>query len=902
MKFPHFFIDRPIFAAVLSVIIVLIGGAAYFTLPVAQYPEIVPPTVSVRASYPGASAEVVADTVAAPIEQEINGVDNMLYMSSQETGDGQYNLTVTFKLGTDLNAAQVLVQNRISVAQARLPDEVQRIGLTVRKNSPDLLEVVHFISPDNSLDQDYVSNYVTLQVRDQLSRLDGVGDVRVFGASEYAMRIWLDPERAAARDLTAGEIVNALRNQNVQVAAGSIGAPPFDRRGAAFELNVQTLGRLTQPSQFEDVVIKTDAQGRVTRLGDVARVELGAEDYTSRAYLNDSSAAAVVIFQRPGTNALATSQAVAKTLEGVRKTLPPGLTFKIVYNPTEFVAESISEVERTLFIAVLLVVVVILVFLQSWRAAIIPVVAIPVALIGTMAVLAALGFSLNTLSLFGLVLAIGIVVDDAIVVVENVERNLEAGLSPKAAAHKSMDEVGGALVAIALVLVAVFIPTALISGISGQFYRQFAITIASATAISCFVSLTLSPALAALLLRPKQPDKPASRWMRPFRAFGGGFNRGFDWTGKRYAGLTARVVRLPLLMLILYAGLIGLAGWRLAATPGGFIPAQDQGYYISLVQLPAGASLTRSDAAVKHVAKVLRQAPGVANAIVFTGLDGSTFSFAPNVATIFVTTKPFDKRNTKALSGDAILADLRKRVAQVDEANVLLIPPPPVRGIGTGGGYKLIVEDHAGRGYGALETVSNAVVAAANATPGLTTVFTQFNTKTPRIFADIDREKADMLGVPPEQVFDALQTYLGSSFINEFNILGRTYRVTAQADAPFRESITAIADLKTRSVSGGMVPIGSVANFRNETGPYRVVRYNLYPAAEIQGDKNRGSFVERGAGTRWRRSPSGNCPPAFRPNGRSSPSSRRRRAIPPASPSAWRWCSSSCCWRRSTRA
>jgi hydrophobe/amphiphile efflux-1 (HAE1) family protein len=841
MRFSHFFIDRPVFAAVVSIIIMLIGAFAFPGLPVAQYPEIAPPTINVTATYPGASAEVIADTVATPLEQEINGVENMLYMSSSSTGDGRLNITITFALGTDLDNAQVLVQNRVASAEPRLPEEVRRLGVTTRKNSPDLLMVVHLFSPDGSLDQEYVGNYALLQLRDRLARLDGVGNVNVFGGRDYAMRVWIDPNRAAARDLTAGEIVQALRSQNVQVAAGTVGAAPFSPQGSAFELNVQTLGRLTDPAQFANVVVKSDADGRVTRVSDVARVELAAQDYTLNAYLGQKSgvtnAVALGISQRPGSNALATAEAVLQTVETAKAEFPAGLDYTVVYNPTEYVEESIAKVQETLLEAVVLVVLVVVVFLQSWRAAIIPILAIPVSLIGAFAVMAAFGFSLNNLSLFGLVLAIGIVVDDAIVVVENVERNLREGLSPREAAYKTMDEVGGALIAIALVLVAVFVPTAFIAGISGQFYRQFALTIASATVISCIVSLTLSPALAALIMRPHAAEhRELKRWERPLAAFANGFNRGFDRLSAGYGRVTRRVVRMTLIMLVLYGGLLGLTAWRFAETPAGFIPAQDQGYFITVVQLPAGASLARTDAVVKEAVRVALEDEDVVNAAPFVGLDGATFTNAPNAGTIFLSLRPFEERIADGVDADEVLNRLRAKLGAIDEGNILVIAPPPVQGIGTGGGFKMVIQDQRGAGYPALEQATFGMMMAGNQTEGLTSVFTLFNTGTPRVFADIDREKAQILGVPPERVFETLQVYLGSAFVNDFNFLGRTYRVTAQADAPYRDEISDIANLKTRSNSGAMVPIGAVANLQDASGPYRVVRYNLYPAAELQGD------------------------------------------------------------------
>ena len=843
MRFSRFFIDRPVFAAVISVIITLLGVFAYPTLPIAQYPEIAPPTITVTAVYPGASAEVIADTVATPLEQEINGVEDMLYMSSSSTSDGLLTVTLTFKLGTDLNSAQVLVQNRVATAEARLPEEVRRLGVVTRKASPDLLMVIHLYSPDGSRGPEYISNYATLNIKDRLARLDGVGDVRVFGARDYGMRVWIDPDKAATHNLTAGEIVGVLRAQNVQVPAGAVGQPPFGPTRSDFELNINTQGRLNDPEQFANIILRNDAAGNVVRLRDVARVELGAQDYRVNAYLDrGQKAVALGISQRPGSNALATADATLKTMQEASKDFPPGLKYTVIYNPTEYVAESIKAVRQTLFEAVVLVVLVVVVFLQTWRAAIIPVMAIPVSLVGAFMVMAGFGASLNNLSLFGLVLAIGIVVDDAIVVVENVERRLAEGMSPRQAAYATMDEVGGALIAIALVLVAVFVPTAFISGISGQFYRQFALTIASATVISCLVSLTLSPAMAALVLR-RHPDhsEPAKGWRRPFQVFAERFNSGFARLSDRYGKLSALTVRRGLLMLAVYAVLLVFTVWRFGATPTGFIPAQDQGYFIAVVQLPPGSSLARTDAAVKTVANAALDTKGVIHAAAFAGLDGTTFTNAPNAGTLFLSLTKFQDRGKEGIDDQKVLEDLRHRLNEAAPgANVLVIQPPPVRGIGTGGGWKLIVQDRKGLGYRALEAATVDLMMQGNQQEELTSVFTLFNTSTPRLWAEIDRDKAAMAGVPPERVFETLSIYLGSAFVNDFNYLGRTYRVTAEADAPYRDEASDIARLQTRSLSGAMVPLGSVSTVRDDSGPYRVVRYNLFPAAELQGDTKPG--------------------------------------------------------------
>jgi hydrophobe/amphiphile efflux-1 (HAE1) family protein len=835
MRLSRFFITRPIFAAVIAIVITIIGAIAYLGIPVAQYPDIVPPTVTVTATYPGASAETVAETVAAPIEQEINGVDNMLYQSSQSTGDGTVTITVTFKQGTDLDAAQVLVQNRVAIAVPRLPEEVQRLGIVTRKTSPDFLLIVNLVSPDNSLDRGYISNYALTQIKDRLARLDGVGDVRLFGSRDYAMRVWIDPGRAAALNLTAGEIVQALRAQNVQVAAGSLGQPGSTSTGNAFQLNIETQGRLKDPAEFGRVIIRTDADGRQVRVSDVARVELGAADYASNTYLSNQPTVILATFQRPGSNALASAQAVEREMEAASKTFPKGLEYRVIYNPTEFIAQSIDAVYHTLAEAVLLVVLVILVFLQKWRAAVIPVIAIPVSLIGTMAVLAGFGYSLNNLSLFGLVLAIGIVVDDAIVVVENVERNLARGLSPLEAARTSMDEVSAALVAIVLVLLAVFVPTLFLKGLSGAFYQQFAVTISTATAISLLLSLTLSPAMAALLLRAHGED-PKNRVLRTLRRAGDAFNRGFERFSDRYANLTHRLVTRPKRMMTVYAGLIAATGALFWATPTGFIPAQDQGYFLTVIQLPPGSSLERTDEVMRKVVARILPIPGVKGSVMLAGFDGPSQTLAPNAAAAYVPLESFEKRRELGVTFAGIMAEAQKRTADINEAMLLVVPPPLIQGIGSAGGYRLMLQDRGGHGYQDMGQTAMGLIGKANQTEGLQQIYTFFNTATPRVFADIDRQKADLLGVPPERVFEALNVYLGSAFVNDFNLLGRTYRVTAQADAPFRATEADIANLKTRSSSGAMVPIGSVSTFQDKTGPYRVTRYNMFPAVEIDGD------------------------------------------------------------------
>ncbi|MCC9604509.1 efflux RND transporter permease subunit [Blastopirellula sp. JC732] len=838
MKFPHFFIERPIFASVLSFIIVLVGGITYLTLPVSQYPNVAPPTVQVRASYPGATPQVIADTVATPIEQEMNGVDDMLYMESSSSADGTMLLTVTFKLGTDLDDAQVLVQNRVSVALPRLPEAVRQIGVTTTKQIPDMLLVVHLTSPDSSRDQLYISNFAFLRIRDALMRLDGVGDVRIAGGNEYAMRVWLDIERMIYLDLSPGDVVNAIRGQNVQVAAGVIGQPPTDDTGA-FQLNVTTQGRLESPEEFEQIIVKRGEDGRVTRLGDIARLELGAQDYSRISYLDGKPAIAVIVYQRPGTNAVETTNQIKQTMVDLEKDFPQGVGYEIAYNPTDFVEESIAEVFDTLIITTVLVVLTVFLFLHGWRPTIIPVIAIPISLIGTFAAMQSLGVTLNTLSLFGLVLAIGIVVDDAIVVVENVERLIGEGMEPRAATHKAMDEVGSALIATTLVLIAVFVPTVFIPSISGQFYQQFALTIAISTAFSTFVSLTLSPAMCALLLRPKDAEVKGFFDRAGDFCFGWffrWFNRTFDLSSNLYAWMIGRTIRVSAVVLLGYVGLLVATWYSFGLVPTGFIPPQDQGYLICSIRLPDGAALSRTDVVTKKVAEVGGKIDGVAHSVGIAGLNGSTFTISPNAAVTFLPLEDAKARAARGRDLNAIMADLRKEMAKINEAEIFVIQPPPVRGIGRGGGYKLYIQDQSGAGLDALNQVTNKMLADANAQPGLVQVYSNYRLSVPQVFADVDRTKAEMLGIPVSDVFTALQVYLGSVYVNDFNFLGRTYRVTAQAEPEFRDDASDILQLRTRSDRGASVPLGSVVQLERVTGPDRLVRYNLYPAADINGD------------------------------------------------------------------
>jgi hydrophobe/amphiphile efflux-1 (HAE1) family protein len=863
----RFFIDRPIFAWVISIVITVGGLLSLRVLPISEYPEVVPPTVLVRAVFPGASPETIGETVASPLEEQINGVEDMLYMSSQATTDGVMQLTVTFALGTDVDLAQVQVQNRVNQALPRLPEEVRRQGVTVVKSSPDLTLVVHLTSPNHRYDVLYLRNYALLQIRDVLSRLPDMGNVRILGGGDYAMRIWLDPAKVAARNLTAEEVVQAVQQQNVQVSAGILGGPPLSQQ-VPFQLTINTQGRLLTVEEFGAVVIRTGAQGQLTRLRDVARVELAAQDYGLRSGLDLEPAIPIAVFLLPGGNALRLAERVRTTMAELSQNFPEGIEYQIVYDPTVFVSESIREVVKTLFEAVLLVVIVVVVFLQTWRASIIPLVAVPMSIIGTFAVMLAFGFSINTLTLFGLVLAIGIVVDDAIVVVENVERNIELGLAPRQAAYRAMEEVTGPIIAIALVLCAVFVPVALVPGFTGQFYRQFALTIAFSTVISAFNSLTLSPALAAILLRPRDapPDRPTRIIDRLLGWLFRPFNRGFRAGSERYGRAVGRLATRPAAPLLVYLGLLALTAVVFRVVPPGFLPQQDKAYLVGVAQLPDAASLDRTDSVLVRMAKIALQHPAVAHSVRFAGLSVNGFVNAPNQGIVFFPLKPFEERTTPELQGPAVAQALNARFASIQEGFVAVFPPPPVQGLGSTGGFKMQVQDRAGLGFNQLFQATQALIAQANQQPQLRGVFSSFRMNVPQVWIDIDRERARRQDVPLPDLFSTLGVYLGSAYVNDFNQFGRTYQVIAQADGQFRSHIEDIANLRVRNAAGEMVPLGSLIHTRETFGPDRVLRYNSFPSADINGsiapgvssgqavalmERLAGETLPRGMGFEW---------------------------------------------------
>jgi multidrug efflux pump len=839
MNLPRFFVDRPIFAAVLSIVITIVGGLAYLGLPVAQYPEVIPPTVVVSATYPGANAQTLADTVASPLEQEINGVENMLYLSSSSTGDGRISITVTFKLGTNLDQAQVLVQNRVNAALPRLPEEVRRLGVSALKRSPDLTMAVQFFSPDDSRDTIYLANYVSLQVVNRIARLPGVAEAGLLGGLDFTMRIWMDPQKIAARRLTAGDVVRAIKEQNVQVAAGQLGLPPVPA-GTEFQYTLTAQGRLLTPEDFGDIVIRTGDQGDVIRVRDVARIEIGSKDYSLKSYMDGKNAVSLRVFQLPGSNALTTSDAVYAEMKKIARLFPPGVDYRVNYDPTQFVRESLKSVMITLVEAILLVVLVVVIFLQNWRACIIPLLAVPVSLIGTLAVMKLFGFSLNNLSLFGLVLAIGIVVDDAIVVVENVERYLAKGFSPRDATLKAMKEVTGPIIAVALVLCAVFVPTAFLSGITGQFYRQFALTIAVSTLISAFNSLTLSPALSALLLRGHQGERKPDLLTRMINGVLGWFfrlfNKGFDRLSDGYAGLVRRLVRFSTVALLVYGGLLILTGFTFRAVPVGFLPQQDTGYFLVVVQLPDGASLERTDAVIRRMDQMARETPGIAHTFAITGYSSVLQANQSNLGAAFMIPDTFDKRKDPSLTANALMATLRKKFSAIQEARILVIPPPPLRGLGNAGGFKLQVQDLNNAGLASLEAATKQFTDALTREPGLSSILTGFKSNVPQFFIDIDRQQAKNMGVSLADINETLQIYLGSVYVNDFNLFGRTYQVTAMAEPEFRVSPDDVGRLQTRNNKGQMVPLGAIVKVKKTGGVDRVQRYNLYTASDISGN------------------------------------------------------------------
>ncbi|HEX3999887.1 MAG TPA: multidrug efflux RND transporter permease subunit [Pirellulales bacterium] len=884
--FSRFFIDRPIFASVCSIIVTLGGSIALFTLPIAQYPDITPPTVEVSAIYPGANAQVVADTVAAPIEQQVNGVENMIYMSSQCTNDGMYTLTITFKVGTDLNIAQVLVQNRVSLANPVLPDLVQRRGVLVKKKSPAVLMIINLFSPDGSRNNLDLSNYATIQIRDELARLPGVGDITYLGQRDYSMRLWLDRDKLASRNITASDVINAVQQQNVQVAAGEIGQPPVPN-GQVFQYTMTTLGRLADANQFGAMIIKTGADGRIVRMRDVAKIELGAQGYDQTCTLNGHPSVALSLYQLPGSNALQTAKLVRTKMDELKRRFPHGIDYSIVYDTTPFINESINEVFKTLLDAVVLVALVVLVFLQNWRSAIIPLVAVPVAIVGTFAAMAAIGFSLNNLTLFGLVLAIGIVVDDAIVVVEAVEHHIEHGLAPREATIRAMEQVSGPVIAVGLVLSAVFIPCAFITGITGQFFRQFALTIAVSTVISAFNSLTLSPALAAILLRPREKGVYQALPRIAFLALGGWagwqflapwllklagssdwmemhvgaalagvalgwpltaplnrilgwsfalFNRGFDYSTGIYTRVVGMSLRVSAIVLLLYGGLLWLTYVGFVNTPTGFIPSQDKGYLLVNVQLPDSASVERTEAVMRRVEAIAKNEKGVRDRVAIAGQSILLNANSPNFGALYLMLDDFHDRTDPSLSGDAIAARLEKKVQdEIPGAVVNVFGAPPVDGLGTAGGFKIIVEDRGDSGLPALQHIADNVVEQGNGTRGLQGFFTSFRANTPWLFLGIDRAEAETMGVSMGEVFNTLEVYLASLYVNDFNRFGRTWQVNLQGDSKFRKQLDDIKQLKIRNATGGMVPLNTLLTTHEVDGPVMIVRYNMYPAAAING-------------------------------------------------------------------
>ncbi|CAM2008282.1 efflux RND transporter permease subunit [Acanthopleuribacter pedis] len=837
MNLSKVFIDRPIFAGVLSVFVFLIGLVAMFQLPISEYPEVTPPSIVVNASFPGANPKVIAETVAAPLEEQINGVENMLYMNSQSTSDGRLTLTITFAIGTDPDLAQQQVQNRVSQALPRLPAVTRNLGVTTVKSSPDLTMVVHLTSPDGRYDSLYLRNYAVLNVRDELARITGIGQVQLFGGGDYAMRLWLNPEKIAERGLTAGEVIAAVREQNVQVAAGVIGGAPYDNPGA-HQLPINTQGRLSSPEEFRELIIRTDDQGRITRLADVAEVEMGASDYALRSLLNNRNAAALPIFAAPGANALDISENVRATMAELKTNFPEGLEYEVVYDPTVFVRDSIKSVVRVLFEALILVVLVVMVFLQRWRAAVIPLMAVPVSIVGTFAFMYLFGFSINVLSLFGLILAIGIVVDDAIIVVENVERNIADGLNPRDATIKAMREVTGPVIATTLVLIAVFVPIAFISGLTGQFYRQFALTIAISTVISSFNSLTLSPALSRLLLKPEGQEKD---WLsRTIQFLFGWFFRLFDRFFKRnadrYANSIGGVLRHRGLSMAAYVLLLGGTYFAFQSVPSGFIPVQDKQYLVAFAQLPEGSNLDRTEAVIREMSQIALETEGVADSVAFPGLSINGFTNSSSAGIVFVALEDFESRDRPDLGGLALTGQLQAKFNGIEEAFIAIFPPPPVQGLGTIGGFKLQIEDRTDQGDAALARALHEVIGRAYQTPELAGVFSSYQINVPQLFADLDRTKAKQLGLNINDIFETMQVYLGSLYINDFNKFGRTYRVIAQAEDSYRDQPQDILNLKVRNNRGEMIPLAAVMKVEETFGPEAAARYNGFRAADINGN------------------------------------------------------------------
>jgi multidrug efflux pump len=837
MNISKFFVDRPIFAGVLSVMILVAGAISMFQLPISEYPEVSPPSVVVTASFPGANPKVIAETVARPLEEQLSGVENMLYMFSQATSDGQMKLTATFKIGSDVDLAQQMVQNRVSQALPRLPDVTQQLGVTVVKSSPDLTMVVHLVSPKNTYDALYLRNYALLHVKDELAKVEGVGQVSLFGSGDYAMRIWLNPDKIAERFLTANDVVAAIREQNVQVAAGMIGGAPM-ANPISVQLPINAKGRLESPEEFEDIIIRAGANGEITRLRDVARVELEASDHSLNSLLNGQQAAAIPIFQSPGSNAIEISDNVRKTMAELAPNFPDDVEYNVVYDPTVFVRDSIKAVVKTLLEALALVVIVVVVFLQTWRASIIPLLAVPVSIIGTFALMHMFGFSINTLSLFGLVLAIGIVVDDAIVVVENVERNIEEGLSPRDASYKAMQEVSGPIIAISLTLIAVFVPIAFVSGLTGQFYQQFALTIAISTVISAFNSLTLSPALAALLL--KGHDEPKDRLTRVMDFFLGGFFKAFNWTFRRassgYSSSVSGMLGHKTIAFLMYAGLMYITYLGFNQLPNGFVPPQDKQYLVSFAQLPDGATMDRTEKVIEEMGRIAMEEPGVQSAVQFPGLSVNGFTNSASAGITFVTLDPFDKRTSPELSAGAIAGKLQQKFGGIEEAFIAIFPPPPVRGLGTTGGFKLQIEDRGDLGYEELAAVVDKVQTEARQHPALTSVYSNYKINVPQLYADLDRTKAKQLGLNIKDIFDTMQIYLGSLYVNDFNKFGRTFQVIAQADDEYRASPDDALNLKVKNNLGEMVPLGSVLTMNESYGPESAAHYNGYLAADLNGN------------------------------------------------------------------